>query len=60
MELLGEKLIQPSTYKEMTHLVVNTKIIAQAQTPSSASLLEKTKSDLLDMVFSIGGIEFGY
>jgi hypothetical protein len=145
MELLCEKLILPSTYKEMIHLVVNTEIIAQAQllipgtissrfflsawlisrfpedvetdeslktaadavvaccnkgyniipvlqlfksrlicwkekdllkfkaelmglyanlynqqleTPSSASLLEKTKSDLLDTAFSIGGVEF--
>jgi len=147
MELLREKLIQPSTYEEMTHLVVNPEIIAQAQslipntissrfllsawlisrfpenvetgedmllktaadavvaccnhgyniipvlqlfksrlicwkekdllkfkaelmglyanlynqqleTPSSASLLEKTKSDLLDTAFSIGGVEF--
>jgi len=145
MELLCEKLRFPSTYEEMTHLVINPEIIAQAQslipstissrfllsawlisrfpeavekvqllktaadavvtcctrgyniipvlqlfksrlicwkekdllkfkaelkglyanlynqqleTPSSASLLEKTKSDLLDTAFSIGGVEF--
>jgi hypothetical protein len=145
MELLCEKLIQPSTYEEMTHLVVNTEIIAQArllipgtissrfflsawlisrfpedvetdeslktaadavvaccnqgyniipvlqlfksrlicwkekdllkfkaelmglyanlynqqlETPASASILEKTKGDLLGTAFSIGGVEF--
>jgi hypothetical protein len=145
MELLCEKLIQPLTYEEMTCLIVNPEIIAQAQalipstissrfllsawlisrfpedvetdkplntaadavvacctqgyniipvlqlfksrlicwkeknllkfkeelrglytnlynqqleTPSSASLLEKTKSELLATAFSIGGIEF--
>jgi len=145
MELLCEKLIQPSTYEEMTHLIVNPEIIAQTQelisstissrfllaawlisrfpedvetdeslntsadsvvaccthgyniipvlqlfksrlicwkgknllkfkeelmglytslynqqleTPASASLLEKTKSELLATAFSIGGIEF--
>jgi hypothetical protein len=146
MELLCEKLLQPTTYEEMTHLIVKPEIIAQAQvlistntisarfllsawlisrfpeeapgegvlktsadavvtccshdysiipvlqlfksrlvcwkeqdlvkfkselmglyvnlynqqleTPSSASILEKTKGDLLETAFSIGGEEF--
>jgi len=146
MELLCEKLILPSTYEEMTHLIINPEIIEQAhsliqsttissrfllsawlisrfpesveagellktaadavvdccthnyniipvlqlfksrlnywkekdllkfktelkglyenlhnkqlETPSSASILEKTKSDLLATAFSIGGEEF--